>query len=49
MAHQVVLGREHVHGATLAPADACLLAKQLGHDLPRGHILAQGVHVITVG
>ena len=48
-AHQAVLLGEHMHGATLAPADARLLAKQLRHDLPGGHILAKGVHVIAVG
>ena len=37
-----------MHGAALATTDASLLAKELGHDLPRWHILAKGMNVVSV-
>ena len=43
----MLLGK-HVHGATLAPANACFLAKELSHDLFGRHILAQCMHVIAI-
>ena len=46
--HQAMLCREHVHRASLPSADACLLAKQLCHDVFGWHILAQCVDVISV-
>lgn len=48
MTHQAPLGREHVHGAALAAADAGLLAEELRHDVLRRHVLRQRVHVVPV-
>lgn len=48
-AEQAVLFGEHVHRPALPAADARLLAEELRHDLARGHVLGQGVHVVAVG
>lgn len=37
-----------MHGATLAPADACLLAEQLCHDFASWNVLAERMHMVTV-
>ncbi len=43
----MLLGK-HMHGTSLATADAGLLPKQFRHDLPCGHVLAQCVDVVAV-
>ena len=47
--YHVVLGRKHMHAATLSSANASLLAKQLCHDILCRDSLAQSVYVISVG
>ena len=48
-AYQAMLFGEHMHGASLPPADACLLAEQFGHDLLGGHIFAERMDMVSVG
>lgn len=46
---QIMLLREHVHGASLASAAARFLAEQLAHNLAGRHSLAERVDVVPIG
>lgn len=46
---EVVLAREHVHGASLATAASGSLAEELGHYGTGRNALAEGVNMVSVG